>query len=85
MICNEAEIFIGTQGSTVSNYINFINYKRGKEYRLHCHMSNNSFNPKTLMLNKTSNKHYTWREYGYSGGHTIGWSLFFPDNITKFN
>jgi hypothetical protein len=81
-----ADIFIGTQGSTVSVHIQYINYLHNKEHDLCTFSSCVSYNKNTLRHNETQHKkEYTWNKQQYLGGHPISWSLFFPDNIIKLD
>jgi hypothetical protein len=68
-ICEKANVFIGYEGSTVSNYIQYVNYIKHKQYQ---HYTN-----KNIANNKAN---YSWVINGLHGGG-IGWKLFFPDNI----
>lgn len=81
-----ADIFIGTQGSTVSVHIQYINYLCNKQHEL-CTFSNCvSYNKDILKHTETQpNKNYTWNKKQYLGGHPISWSFFFPDNIIKLD
>ena len=80
-ICNA---FIGSQGSTVSVYIQYLNYINNKEYELYAYSECSSFNSTKLKHNiVNSNKLYEWSKKNYIGGHPISWSLFFNDNIDK--
>lgn len=79
--CNS---FIGSQGSTVSVYIQYINYINNKQYELYTHSDCTSFNSTKLKHDiVNSNKLYEWSKKNYMGGHPISWSLFFNDNIDK--
>jgi predicted O-methyltransferase YrrM len=68
-ICEQANVFIGYEGSTVSNHIQYINYIRNKPYQYYTH--------KDIVHNPDE---YSWYINGVCGGG-IGWKLFFPDNI----
>jgi len=81
MICENAEIFIGSQGSTVSVHIQHINYLNGKPYCYYTLVKSPSFDNNDLRFKIDTKKKYTWAQYNYLGGHPVSWSLFFPDNI----
>ena len=71
LISDKGYIFIGHDGSTVSNYINYIHYLSNKSYYYY--------------LDKTihySINNYSWGHNNYFGGN-IGWRVFFSDNIYK--
>lgn len=73
LISDKSEIFIGHDGSTVSNYINYIHYLSDKPYFYY--------------LNKEIHYSFekcTWNYNNYVGGG-IGWRVFFSDNINKPN
>ena len=68
-LCERSNHFIGTIGSTVSNYIQYIRFLNDKEYNL--------YSKKTII---TLINNYTWNNnniYGVS----LSWSCFWPDNI----
>jgi len=69
-ICENADKFIGTKGSTVTNYIQYNRYINNKSY----HMNFNNF-----VENK--NGEYSWKNH--SNGVFIAFSCFFPENIYK--
>ncbi len=68
-ICEKANVFIGYEGSTVSNYIQYVNYIKNKPYQYYTN-KNIRHNPNEC----------SWFLNGVHGGG-IGWKLFFPDNI----
>ena len=82
-ICENAKVFIGSQGSTVSTHVQYMNYLNNKEYELHTHIKSTNYNKDTLKFNLLPNKRFSWSKKNYLGGHPVGWSLFFEDNITK--
>ena len=83
-IIENSEIFIGSQGSTVSVYIQYLNFINNKEYELYTTSQCISFDKVTLKHNRiNSNKNYDWTKKNYMGGHPISWSLFFTDNVDK--
>lgn len=72
-ICSNNDLFIGFEGSTVSHYIqylNYINFKRSNIY--------------TNKIIKSKNNEYTWLLNNMYGAK-IGFSVFFPDNIIRKN
>ena len=69
-VCEKANVFIGYEGSTVSNHIQYMNYLNNKSY---IHYVN-----KDIVLADG----YSWKNNGIPGGG-IGWKLFFSDNIYK--
>ena len=71
-ICEKSKYFIGTQGSTVSNYINYIFYLSNKNFNL--------YSNKELILNSDNN--YSWN-INNTHGHSISWTTFWEDNIYK--
>ena len=80
----QSKTFIGSQGSTVSVYIQYINYLNNKEYELYTHSDCTSFNSETLKLNIVNTKGlFEWKKKNYMGGHPISWSMFFTDNVYK--
>ena len=83
MICENAEIFIGSQGSTVSVHIQHINYLNGKPHYYYTLVKSPSFDNNDLRFKIDTKKKYTWAQYNYLGGHPVSWSLFFPDNIAN--
>lgn len=82
-ICEKAEIFIGSQGSTVSTHIQYNNYLNNKEYELHTHIKSTNYDSETLKFKINNKKKYIWAKKNYLGGHPVAWSMFFEDNITK--
>jgi hypothetical protein len=82
-ICEKAEIFIGSQGSTVSTHIQYNNYLNNKEYELHTHIKSTNYDNTTLKFKMNNKKKYTWAKKNYLGGHPVAWSMFFEDNINK--
>lgn len=72
-ICEKSKYFIGTQGSTVSNYINYSFY-----------LQNKSYNYYTKREMKIYNNNYSWCSNNIMG-HPISWSIFWDDNIDKVN
>ena len=73
-ICENAITFIGTSGSTVSNYIQYNRYLNNKS---------SNINFQKTVINSSINK-YSWNDNNVSG-HPLSWSLFFNDNIVKCN
>ena len=73
-ICENAITFIGTSGSTVSNYIQYNRYLNNKE---------SNINFQKTIINSSINK-YSWNDNNVSG-HPVSWSVFFNDNIVKCN
>ena len=71
-ISYNADYFIGCEGSTVSNYIQYINYLNNKSYNLYV--------SKELELN---DKRPSWTNKNGCGAAGIGWKMFFPENIVK--
>jgi hypothetical protein len=80
-ILENSTYFIGSQGSTVSVHINYVNYLNKKTYELYTTSNNINYDPKTLMIKKMKDKNNGWSKRGYSGGHPTSWSFFFEDNI----
>ena len=83
LFCEEASMFIGSQGSTVSVHIQYINYLNNKCYDKYTFVRCNTFNNKTLSLNTINNNKWGWKNKNYLGGHPLTWSMFFADNIIK--
>lgn len=73
IICDKSDIFIGHDGSTVSNYINYIQYLNKKPYYYYL--------DKVLKYNYVN---YGWKLNGYVGGN-IAFRVFFEDNIVQNN
>lgn len=73
-ICENAITFIGTAGSTVTHYIQYIR---------HLHNKSSHLNFQKTLINHSINR-YSWNDNNISG-HPISWSLFFNDNILKSN
>ena len=69
-ICENSECFIGYEGSTVSNHIQYKNYLVGKSYYLYA--------DKTVIQDPTQK---TWNVNPGCVGGNIAFRLFFPDNI----
>jgi hypothetical protein len=67
-ICEHAITFIGTTGSTVSNYIQYNRYLNNKQ---------SNINFKKTIINKNN---YSWYDNNV-GGHPISWSCFFSTNV----
>lgn len=67
-ICTTSDCFIGYETSTVSNYIQYIQYIHNKTHHLY---SKN---------NISYGSSYTWVVNNYRGPG-IGWQIFFKDNI----
>lgn len=68
-ICESANVFVGYDGSTVSHHIQYMNYIHNKPY---IHYTHKDF--------KNVVNEYTWFTHGIHGA-SIGWKIFFPDNI----
>ena len=81
-ILENSAFFIGSQGSTVSVHVNYMNYLNKKNYEMYTHSNNINYDPKTLMIKKMKDKKNGWSKRGYSGGHPTSWSFFFEDNIS---
>jgi len=73
-ICENAITFIGTIGSTVSNYIQYNRCLNNKQANI---------NFQKTIINSSINK-YSWNDNNVDG-HPISWSSFFNDNIIKSN
>ena len=71
-ICEQSNYFVGTIGSTVSNYINYRFYMLNKPYTLYIN--------KNILTNNYNN--YSWNINNISGA-SISWSTFWDDNIHK--
>ena len=72
-ICQNAAYFIGNEGSTVSNYIQYIRMINKKEYYY--------YNSRDLILVKQMNDYFNWNYNYRCDGASISWKLFFPENI----
>ena len=70
-ICDKSDIFIGHDGSTVSNYINYMQYLNNKPYYYYL--------DKVLKYNYVN---YSWKLNGFVGGN-ISFRVFFADNIVR--
>ena len=82
-ICEQAETFIGSQGSTVSTHIQYNNYLNNKDFEMHTHIKTTNYDNTTLKFKTNNKKKYTWAKKNYLGGHPVAWSMFFEDNINK--
>ena len=82
-ICENSSDFIGSQGSTVSVHIQYMNYINNKDFNKYFYTKSTAFNNETLSFNVNPNKKYTWSKKNYMGGHPMSWSMFFEDNIYK--
>ena len=82
-ICENSSDFIGSQGSTVSVHIQYMNYINNKDFNKYFYTKSTAFNHETLSFNVNPNKKYTWSKKNYMGGHPMSWSMFFEDNIYK--
>lgn len=69
MICKNANQFIGHNGSTVSYYIQYLNFLNNKPHNL--------YSDRDVQYKENE---YGWNTNGIPGGG-IGWKLFFKDNI----
>lgn len=70
-ICAKAELFYGTNKSTVSNYIQYLRYLKNKSA---VHYFNN---PANLNICINTNKNYPWVECKYPWyGAAISWNVF---------
>ena len=72
-LCLTSKYFIGTQGSTVSNYINYQFYNQNKTFNLY-----------NKRIFKFKEDNYSW-DLNNIEGHPISWSIFWKDNIPKLN
>ena len=82
-ILENSTYFIGSQGSTVSVHVNYINYINKRPYEMYTHSNNINYDSNTLMIKKVvKDKTNGWAKRGYSGGHPTSWSFFFEDNIS---
>ena len=68
-LCENSNHFIGMEGSTVSNYIQYKRFINDKDCNMYL---------KRNMITGTNN--YTWNQNNV-GGHPISWSYFWSDNI----
>ena len=83
-LLSQANTFIGSQGSTVSVYMQYMNYISNKEYELYTHSDCTSYNKETLKLNIVNSAGiYEWNQKNYMGGHPLSWSMFFKNNVHK--
>lgn len=73
-ICEQSNYFIGTQGSTVSNCINYRFYMNNKK----CNM----YTKQTIRDNINNN--YSWC-LNNTQGPSISWSTFWEDNVQKIS
>ena len=67
-----SKFFIGTNGSTVSNHINYMHYLFNKKYNLYTKRS----------LVPSSINNYSWNSNNVCS-HAISWTTFWKDNIIK--
>lgn len=73
-ICKYSDYFIGCEGSTVSNYLQYLHFLDNKKY-------SNLYTSRTIKYSDTNQ--YTWNCNTNINGPGIGWKLFFPENIKK--
>lgn len=82
LFLEQSEMFIGSQGSTVSVHCHYMHFLKNKPSNLYTHSTRAEFNNIELKYNHTlPHKNYTWTKISYMGGHPTSWSMFFPDNI----
>ena len=72
-LCYNSRYFIGTVGSTVTNYINYIYYFNAKPHSLYT---------TTKILANTYKNNYSWK-LNDKTGPSISWSIFWEDNIYR--
>lgn len=82
-LCEYADLFIGSQGSTVSTYIQYRNYINGKDHEKFTHMRCGYYNSDKLCLEKKKAGKYSWTSKNYLRGHPMAWSMFFEDNVHR--
>ena len=70
-LCKDSEYFIGCEGSTVSNYIQYIHYINDKTHNLYT----------SRELNCDKKEFFTWNYNPRCDGNSLAFKLFFPDNI----
>ena len=73
-ICENSKYFIGTAGSTVSNYINYNFYLKNKPYNLYS----------KRILDFKDGDNFSWNKNNVTG-NALSWSLFWEDNIYRVN
>lgn len=72
-ISEKTDLFIGHNGSTVSNHVQYMNYLSNRPY---FHYSEKDI--------RSNDNEFGWNTNGIVGGG-IGWKLFFKDNIHRSN
>lgn len=83
-ICEMGQIFIGSQGSTVSVHAQYINHLNNKPHEYYSFVKSTAFNPSTLTMNLVNpHKKWGWNRQNYLGGHPVSWTLYFEDNVNN--
>ena len=81
-LCEMAEVFIGSQGSTVSVHAQYVNHLNNKPHEFYSFIKSTAFNPDTLTMNLVNpHKKWNWQRQNYMGGHPVSWTLYFEDNV----
>ena len=81
-ICEMGQIFIGSQGSTVSVHSQYINHLNNKPHDYYSFVKSTAFNSNTLAMNLVNpHKKWGWNRHNYPGGHPVSWTLYFEDNV----
>ena len=81
-ICEMGQIFIGSQGSTVSVHSQYINHLKNKPHEYYSFVKSTAFNSNTLTMNLVNpDKKWGWNRQNYMGGHPVSWTLYFEDNV----
>lgn len=81
-ICEMGQIFIGSQGSTVSVHTQYINHLNNKPHEYYSFVKSTAFNANTLTMNLVNpDKKWGWNRQNYMGGHPVSWTLYFEDNV----
>uniref|UniRef100_A0A6C0BUZ3 DUF5672 domain-containing protein n=1 Tax=viral metagenome TaxID=1070528 RepID=A0A6C0BUZ3_9ZZZZ len=81
-LCEMGQIFIGSQGSTVSVHTQYMNHLNNKPHEYYSFVKSTAFNSNTLTMNLVNpHKKWGWNRQNYMGGHPVSWTLYFEDNV----
>tara|TARA_E500000331_G_scaffold358545_1_gene426405 strand:+ start:1229 stop:3712 length:2484 start_codon:yes stop_codon:yes gene_type:complete len=81
-LCEMGQLFIGSQGSTVSVHAQYMNHLNNKPHEYYSFVKSTAFNSNTLTMNLVNpDKKWGWNRQNYMGGHPVSWTLYFEDNV----
>lgn len=82
-ILEQATIFIGSQGSTVSTHAHYNCFLNNKAYEYITTSNCRTFDKGELKLKDSNDSKYSWKRKGFIGGHVACWAMFFENNVYK--